>query len=134
MTIIQMLQKLSAIAPEFCKEEGDPGSEVFTIGKYTFWDDDEGEFTAEENGNMNCFIKGSPALAWLQAAIQQVIEAEGWDYSHQKAWGRHQVTIIGLDGFLINANDSDSSNTGAEAFLSCYLRAKETNRERQTQN
>ena len=120
MTIIQMLQKLSEIVPGVCKCLVYSGGDSFLIGDYVFWESNDGKLAAELNDDLTIMVFGPPALAWLQAAIQQVIDAEGWEYQYYFSKGRQHIVTIWTDDTMFEY----ASPTVAEVFLSSYLRAK----------
>jgi len=73
-----------------------------------------------------CSNFGKYELAIIQYAIQQAMEARGWDwsvlYNPKKRYRANTFYQPGLDGWCIGLHDS----CPAEALLSAYLQALES--------
>jgi hypothetical protein len=72
-----------------------------------------------------CMDEGYLDKGWIQYAVQQAIEARGWEYTSGYRVGRNQMQYHGFVDTLIGANRHTvySTNSPAHALLSAYLQA-----------
>lgn len=116
MTILEMLDKLSQIAPDVCKKRI---GNRYDIREYHFlyhkdW------FMGTLNG---VSVYGRPALAWLADAIQGECEKRGWDYKTRREDGRHYAVIT-----LNDRKRFGNGHSQAESLLAAFIVAIEGER------
>lgn len=110
----ELLEKWSQLEPELCHESSDdPG--WFFIGRQH---DDFLHFVSVDGS-----FEESVYLSEIQGAVQQAIEAKGWDYE-QRCWGGKGKIAYVYPPTVEKLIRHDCS-THAEALLRAYLEALE---------
>lgn len=123
MNLTEQLVRLAEIAPDVCKflDRQSFGHNVYSLGDYHFFIDDDGQPAISSPVNSWQYIKGKPALAWLTDALKTAIESRGWFYE-MSFWSygnkpRYRVRIASANVAVVD------EETKAGALLAALIEA-----------